>query len=460
MAVSQVPLRNAPTLDFGLEVVSRDIDALNAFDRRARTHSKKQVRQIARSIEEFGFLNPVLVDGRNRIIAGHGRVAAAGLLGMVKVPTIRIDHMSEAQIRFYVIADNKLAENAGWDWEILAIELQFLSSLDINFDLTLSGFDMGEIDILLGDGEASDESPMPPPFIDRTRPAVSRVGDLWRLGPHRLLCGDATDLLALGRLMADAQAQMVFIDPPYNVRIDGHASGLGKTRHQDFAMASGEMSEAGFMAFLERALRGLASHSRDGAICYVCMDWRHLFEAITAGRAVFTELKNIGVWVKSNAGMGSLYRSQHELVLVFKNGTVPHINNIELGRHGRHRTNVWQYPGLSAFGEGRDETLSLHPTVKPVALVADAMRDCSHRGGIVLDSFAGSGTTLIAAEVTGRKAYALELDPYYVDVALERFEDRFGVEARHAATGLSFSAMRPERTDPTSESAALEVSHG
>ncbi len=407
-----------------------------------RTHSKKQLRQIADSIKTFGWTNPILIDAEGGVIAGHGRLEAAKLLGIEHVPTIRIEDMTEAQKRAYVIADNKLAENAGWDTEILAIELQALTEIDLGFDIETIGFGMGEIDILIGGINDADDEADRLPRIDPSMPPVSRPGDLWLLGRHRLLCADATRAESFTRLMNGEVAQMVFTDPPYNVPIDGHVSGLGAIKHTEFAMAAGEMSETEFTLFLETVLGHMAAHCIDGAIHFVCMDWRHLYELQTAGRSVYGDLKNLCVWNKTNGGMGSLYRSKHELVAVYKAGHAPHINNIELGAHGRYRTNVWDYAGVNSFGAERDAALAMHPTVKPVAMVADAILDCSNRGGIVLDAFVGAGTTLIAAERTGRRGYALELDPKYVDAALTRYRDLTGVEAVHADTGLTVGDLK------------------
>ncbi len=428
----------------GLAVAYRPLSELRPYPNNARTHSKKQIKQIAASIERFGWTNPVLVDAEGRIIAGHGRVEAAKLLGIEQVPTIALQDLTEAQIRAYVIADNKLAENAGWDREILAIELQAL--VEVDFDVELTGFETSEVDLLIEDLEASgsvdaaDKQPAP-----AAGPAVSRPGDLWHLDRHRLLCGDATQSQSYERLLAGEKAQMVFIDPPYNVPVDGHVCGLGSVRHAEFAMAAGEMSEEQFTAFLKRVFGRLTAHSVDGSIHFVCMDWRHLFEVMTAGRAIYADMKNLCVWNKTNGGMGSLYRSKHELVLVFKNGSAPHINNVELGRHGRYRTNVWDYAGINSFTAERSEQLAMHPTVKPVALVADTIKDCSRRGGIVLDAFGGSGTTLIAAERTGRRARLVELDPAYVDVTIARFEELTGETAVHDETGLGFADLKIRR---------------
>jgi DNA modification methylase len=415
-------------------------DALKPHQNNPRRHTKKQIRQIANSIKFFGWTNPVLVDANNRIIAGHGRVEAAKSLGMPSVPILKIEGLSDAEIRAYVIADNKLAENAGWDRDLLAIELQGLLELDLDFDLTITGFAMGEIDLLIGDlGEDDDADLLP--YIDASVPSITQLGDLWQVGRHRLLCADASKRNSFDQLMASEVADMVFTDPPYNVPIDGHACGHGTVKHGDFAMAVGEMNEAEFVGFLSNVFGSLVAHSRDGAIHFVCMDWRHIFELLTAGRGVYRELKNLCVWAKTNGGMGSLYRSAHEFVAVFKHGTAAHINNIELGRHGRNRTNVWSYAGMNSFGAERDEALQAHPTVKPVGLVQDAILDCSNRGDIVLDPFVGSGTTLIAAERAGRRAFGLELEPRYVDVALRRFRKFTGVEPVHAKSGVAFSEV-------------------
>ncbi len=431
-------------------------DGLTPYPHNARTHSKKHIRQIADSIRRFGWTNPILVDADGGVIAGHGRLLAAQELGMKEVPVVPVTTMTEAEKRAYIIADNKLAENAGWDREILALELQSLLDMEIDLDITLTGFDTAEIDILISETQAETEEPEVVPDVDRDKPAVTRPGDLWEIGSHRVLCGDATSAEDIARLLAGAQAQIVFTDPPYNVPVDGHICGLGKVKHREFAMASGEMTRDQFTEFLEMVFGNLARHSIDGAIHFVCMDWRHIAEVMAAADGVYTEFKNLCVWAKTNGGMGSLYRSQHELVFVFKAGKAPHINNVELGRHGRNRTNVWQYAGVNTFGDERDENLQLHPTVKPVALVADAIRDCSHRNGIVLDVFAGSGSTLVAAAKTGRRGYGLELDPAYVDVILRRLQAETGEKAVLTATGERFAQLEASRVTDIEATEAAE----
>lgn len=431
-----------------LRIEYRAPDQLKPYPRNARTHSKKQIRQIAESIRQFGFTNPVLIDPEGMILAGHGRAEAARLLDLPSVPCVRIDHMSPEQKRAYILADNKLAQNAGWDEEILAKELQFLLEAEIDLDIGVIGFEAHEIDFLIEGldteepGDPADDALPGPPAKEVP---VSRLGDLWLLGDHRLLCADATKPEAFERLMNGERAQMVFTDPPYNVPIGGHVSGLGETRHGEFVMASGEMTSGEFSSFLETAFRQLAQHTIDGSIHFICMDWRHMPEMLKAGGAAYSELKNLCVWVKDNGGMGTFYRSRHELVFAFKSGTEPHLNSFELGQHGRYRTNVWQYRGVNTFKAGRMDELCLHPTVKPVAMIADAIKDVSERGALVLDCFGGSGSTLIAAHKTGRRARAIELDPAYVDTIIRRWQTYAKDEAIQAKTGSSFNILASKR---------------
>lgn len=411
------------------------IDTLKAAPRNSRTHSRKQLRQIARSIESFGFTNPVLVDAGGEVIAGHGRLAAARMLGLTRVPTLCLDWLSEEQKRAYVIADNRLAEKAGWDRELLAIELGELGASDI--DITLTGFEIEEIELIIDAGEKTAENDeIPDANADII---VCKPGDLWQLGRHRLLCGDALERGSYTCLMSNERAVLVVTDPPYNVPIRGHVSGLGKVSHREFVQGSGELSENDFTRFLGDAFRQMADFSSSGSLHYVFMDWRHLPELMSAGRSIFDDWLNLCVWAKSNAGMGSLYRSQHELVAVFKKGKRSHLNNVKLGSNGRHRSNVWNYTGANSFSASRTEELAWHPTVKPVEMIVDALKDASNRADIVLDPFAGSGTTLIAAEKCGRTARLIELDPIYCDVILRRFRSVCGEEAVLLGTGETFA---------------------
>jgi DNA methylase/ParB-like nuclease domain len=426
-----------------LAVVYRPIAELKLDPKNPRRHSPRQINQIARSIKSFGFITPILIDASSRVIAGHGRLMAAQHLGLSEAPTICVDHLSEAQVRVFMIADNRLTDNSFWDERLLAEQLKELSLLDLDFSLELTGFEMGEIDLRIegltpdseGDEDTADALP-----ASGSRPTVSRAGDLWLLDDHRVYCGSALDGAAYAVLMQRKKAAMVFADSPYNVPIEGNVSGLGAVHHREFAMASGEMKEAEFTEFLTKALSLHARQSAEGSLHFICMDWRHLGELLAAGKTVYTELKNLCVWVKNHTGMGAFYRSRHELVLVFKHGRAPHRNNIQLGRYGRDRTNVWAYPSPRTPSE-EGNLLALHPTVKPVALVADAIMDCTARGDIVLDGFLGSGTTVIAAERTGRRCYGLEIDPQYVDTVVRRWQAFTGGEARQAISEHSFREL-------------------
>jgi hypothetical protein len=418
--MNQMPSLAAPSR---LAVTYRPLSDLIPDPRNARTHPKRQIDQIRASIAAFGFTSPILADPEGHVIAGHGRLQAARAMGQAEVPVITLSGLSDTQKRALRIADNKIALNAGWDLEILQLELSELASLDIDVDLTLTGFSTGEIDVILTPTADPDDEVIPPvPTTSRTRP-----GDIWILGEHRVGCGDGRDARFLERVIGhEARIDAAFLDPPYNVRIGGHAVSAGS--HREFAMASGEMSEVGFRSFLADTLGAAARLSRDGAVHFVCMDWRHMDSVSAVGSAVYGERLNLCVWNKSNAGMGSLYRSKHELVFVYRVGMAPHFNMVELGRHGRNRTNVWDYASVNSLRGSRREDLSLHPTVKPTGLVADAIQDVTRRGDLVLDLFLGSGTTLMAAERTGRRFRGLDIDPAYVDVAIERWSARTGIE--------------------------------
>jgi DNA modification methylase len=439
--------RNATT-NAGLieiQIQYRAVEDLALDPRNPRQHSQRQVNQIADSIREFGFVVPVVVDDTGQVVVGHGRVLAAKKLGMPRIPVVEIRHLSKAQLKALRITDNKLAQNAHWDERLLGESFLELKELDLDFDLSITGFSLPEIDLTLqtlqeGVAEGTNDE-----ADALTGVPVCQLGDVWELGDHRLHCGDATSEAAFDILMREQLAHVVFIDPPYNVRVDGHVSGKGKIRHREFAQASGELSREEFIRFLSDSCAVLAKHSKNGAIHFVCMDWRHVDELIAAGRDVYTELKNIAVWVKSNPGMGSLYRSQHELVFVFKSGTGRHTNNIELGKHGRNRANVWQYDSASTQGRKGNNLLELHPTAKPVQLVMDALLDCSQRGEIVLDSFLGSGTTLLAAERTGRICRGIELDPLYVDTAIRRWQNLTGRDAVRTSDGKLFREIEAEK---------------
>lgn len=418
--------------------------SLKTWPDNPRTHSDKQLEKLKASIRKFGFTAPVLVDEHSVILGGHGRVAAAIALGLETVPVRVINGLTQAQKRAYVIADNKIAEQSKWDQGLLKSELNLL--LQDEFDIETTGFSTAEIDLMFDDSpepKTSDSDDLRPE--DVRIEVVSRQGDLWVFGNHRLLCGNSLDGSSYEILLQGDLVQMVITDFPYNVAINGHVCGSGKIKHKEFAMASGEMSEVEFTAFLSKAFTHLHTVTQDGAIVYGFMDWRHLREMLDAAQPIFGKLRQLCVWAKDNGGMGTFYRSQHELVFVFKKGDAPHINNFELGQHGRYRTNVWNYPGVNTFKAKGYELLAMHPTVKPVSLIADALRDCSHRKGIVLDPFAGSGTILIAAERTGRHARAIEFDPQYVDVAIHRWQRVTGEQVILESTGETWNEVRAER---------------
>jgi DNA modification methylase len=442
VAEGQRPRRSAkPSLD----VVLLPIERLKPDPTNPRQHSKKQIRQIADSIDSFGFNVPVLVDADLKVIAGHGRLLAARQLGFAEVPTISLEHLTPEQARAFAIADNRLTEIATWDENLLGQQLRELSELDLTFSIEVTGFEIGEIDLLIENTarkeDAADHLPKPAPG-----PAICHPGDVWQLGRHRILCGSAIEEHAYAILMGEDRAAAVFADPPYNVPIEGHAGGLGAIHHREFAMASGEMDQRGFTAFLAQVCTLLARYSRDGSLHYLCMDWRHIRELLEAVQPVYSELKNLCIWAKDNAGMGSFYRSQHELVFVFKSGRGRHRNNVQLGKHGRDRSNLWRYPGIRTESRSSEEgnLLALHPTVKPVRLVADALLDCTARGEIVLDPFLGSGTSLLAAERVGRVCRGIEIDPLYVDTAIRRWQTHTGDEARHVESGRSFDEIAAE----------------
>ena len=432
-----------------IEVVYRSIAELKVNPMNPRVHGARQVHQLARSIDLFGFNVPVAIGSDDNVIAGHGRIIAARQLGWTEVPTVCLSHLSEAQARAYMVADNRLTENSTWDENLLAKQLRDLAELDLDFSLETTGFEIGEIDLRIEQLNADSEGE--PDHADdlsglSNGPPVSRLGDLWLLRGSRVYCGSALDASAYSTLMDGQAANAVFTDPPYNVRISGNVSGLGTLQHREFAMASGEMTEAEFTGFLREALTLFARNSVDGSLHFVCMDWRHLSEMLAAGNATYSEFMNLCVWAKDNAGMGSFYRSQHELIFVFKNGRAKHRNNVQLGRFGRNRTNVWRYPSAHSLSRSGDEgnLLAMHPTVKPVAMIADAIMDRTARRDIVLDGFLGSGSTVIAAERTARRCYGFELDPLYVDTIVRRWQALTRDSAQHAVSGRSFDQMEGE----------------
>lgn len=422
-----------------LAIIYQPVTALSEDPRNPRVHSRKHLNALARSIKAFGFTAPILVNKKNKVIAGHGRLGAAKLLGMERVPVISLDNLTEVQAQAYMLADNRLNERSSWDEDLLAIHLKELSAVGLDFDIEDTGFEIPDIDRLLQAADPIDDDDAADEFSVATGPAVTKAGDIWTLGNHRLICGDALKPEIYVGLFEEERAAAVFGDVPYNVKIGG-ISGLGKTKHREFAMASGEMTEAEFTEFLETALSRCKEYTHPGSLIYACIDWRHLGEMTAAGKAAGLEHKNLCVWVKSNGGMGALYRSRHELVFVFRNGSTPHRNNVQLGKFGRNRTNVWNYAGATSFprkSSGADKWQA-HPTVKPIRLVADAILDSTAPGDVVLDPFAGSGTSILAAERTGRQCRAIELDTLYVDTAITRWQNSTGEEA-FDAEGRTFA---------------------
>jgi DNA modification methylase len=442
-----VPGGNGFAVSRDLNPKLTDVSSLKPLGRETRKHPAAQLRKLQSSLEQFGIVLPVIVDAERRVVAGWGLVLAARKMGLLQIPAVTIDDLDESKLRLLRLALNRLGEESSWDFDALALEFADILEIGIDVDLQLSGFEMGEIDVAFARCAGDEEDDLPP--LDEIATPVTKLDDLWLLDEHRLLCGDALTPESYRRLLGDERAQMVFTDPPWNIPIAGNVSGLGAVKHDDFVMACGEMSAAEFEAFLRTALGNAATHSVDGSIHYVCMGWSKMRELLAATDTIYSELKNLCVWCKPNGGMGSLYRSRHELV--FKQGLAPHINNIELGRYGRNRSNLWDYPSQNVLNRTSKSKLALHPTPKPVGLVADAIRDCSHRNGIILDPFGGAGSTLIAAERTGRRASLIELEPRFVDATIKRWQKLTGKTAVNSATGAHFS---PESKTTSNRSAA------
>lgn len=449
-----LPIDDAPLIELRPGLTGRyglcPIATLQPNPHSARVHSTRQISKIARSIDVAGPLSPVIVDERWMVLAGHARVEACRLAGRNVVPIVQVAGASDAQKRAFLIADNRIGEDAGWDRQKLALDMPELTVLlnEAGFEIADLGFETADLDQLAVDFE--DDASDPADHIDATilnAPRVLQTGDLLQLGDHRLLVGEARDPSALDRLRDGASIAAAFLDVPYNVRVRD-IGGRGRVQHAEFAFASGEMSRPEFIAFLKDALGNAIRVSAPGAIHFVCMDWKHIGELIEAGSAIYGAQLNLVVWNKTNAGQGGLYRSQHELIGVFRVGEEPHRDNVQKGRFGRNRSNVWTYAGVNTFGAGRLQDLADHPTVKPTLLVADAIKDCTRRGAIVLDTFAGSGTTILAGEKVGRRVLAMEIEPKYADVAVRRWQAFTGRDAVHIETGFTFEALATSRNAP------------
>ena len=439
-----------------LKIEQLEISALKPNPRNARKHPQKQIAKLAANMKRFGFPVPVLIDQNNMLVAGHGRLEAAKQIGLTHIPAVRKSFASAEERSAYALADNRLAELSTWDEDNLRIELEFCLDADIEIEAT--GFEMSDLDFdfEIVNAEPAQEAAKAEnvELPSEQQKAVTQPGDLWKIGEHRLLCGDAREALSYEALMAGECADIVFDDPPYNVPINGHVSGTG--HHREFAFASGAMSPGEFTQFLRSAFRQCTHFSRAGSIHYHCMDWRHIREILDAADGIYDEFKQLIVWKKTNGAMGTFYRSQHELVFVFKSGAAKHVNNFGLGETGRYRTNVVEYAGCNTFRKGRAADLEAHSTVKPTAMVADFLLDCSHRGDLVLDPFLGSGTTLLAAHKTGRRGRGMEIDPLYCDTALKRLQSISGIEPVLEATGETFSKVMANRLSSDMEGLSHE----
>ena len=420
---------------------------IHGYEHNAKMHPESQVQQIISSINKFGFNNPILIDENNEIIAGHGRFLAAQAMNLETVPTIKLSHLTDAQKRAYRLADNKIAENGGWNKELLSLEIKDLEKicLDDNFVIQDIGFNDAELDSIVSftDIKPINQKTNAVPFIPEDE-IVSKSGDIWQLGKHHIICGDNLNPDTFVKLFDGKKADMILQDPPYNVKIDGHVCGSGTIKHKEFAMASGEMTMDEFTKFLMNNFALCKQYSNDGSLHYNFMDWRHVLEITTAGKNVFDKFINMCVWVKTSGGMGSLYRSQHELYFIFQNGKESHNNNVQLGKYGRYRTNVWQYAGVNAFGKHKQDGI-MHPTVKPVEMLKDAILDVSKRGDIVLDCFLGSGSTLIACQQSGRICYGIEYEPKYVDTCVKRFYEAFHIDVINLRTGKTYTELLAEK---------------
>ncbi len=420
-----------------LETVRVPIEQLQPAKRRARKPGKDHLANVMKCLRELGQVSPILIDRDHRIVDGHIVVEALRQLAATHVVAVPLDHLNEEQVRLVRIALNKLAEGSTWELEELRAELGELQLA--GYDLTNAGFTLPELDIILqppteGGGIAVNDAVEEPPAEP-----VSRPGDLWLLGPHRLLCGDALVAQSYASILGEEKAAACFTDCPWNIPIEGFVSGLGVKKHKNFKMAAGEMSAEAFQEFVDTFSRLIAEHLEDGGVVYSCIDWRSHDRIVLGGERAGLKHINTIVWNKGSGGMGGLYRSAHELIPLLCKGKTSKTNNVELGRHGRDRTNVWNYPGANRPGSSAAQALKHHPTPKPVEMVEDALFDVTRRGELVLDPFMGSGTTLLAAEQSGRIAVGIELDPAYVDVCGRRWQEMTGEDAVNVHTRRTFN---------------------
>lgn len=427
-----------------LRIVRRAIDSVRPAGARARVTTPEQLERVIKSIRQFGLVTPILIDAEDRIVSGHVVWEAAQKIGSETIECLVVDHLDDAELKALSLALNRIAETGDWNLDTLREVMIEIRSADI--DLTTTGFTLQEFDqITLAPSPSSqdEEDCAEVEFKDET--PVSRIGDLFQLNDHRLLCGDALEAESYRQVLGGRMAHCTFSDPPYGCKIEGFVSGLGKHKHKDFVMASGEMDDAQFIEFLETYLTHCRTFTSKGAVTFACMDWRQIDKLLAAGAQAGFNRNNIVVWNKGSGGMGSLYRSAHELIAVFCNGKSPATNNVELGRHGRDRSNLWSYPGANRRGSSANHALADHPTPKPIELVEDALLDITRPGDVVLDPFSGSGTTLIAAERCGRITCGIELDPQYVDRTIRRWERMTGHEVIHVESGMTFTELMTER---------------
>lgn len=410
-----------------------DINSIILRDKSLRKHSKKQLQKLKNAIKKVGYTNPIIIDENQNIIAGELRLLAAKDLGFIQIPVIILENLTKEEADAIRILDNRIAEDGEWNFETLKDELEKLLKFDVTFEDL--GFDTVDYDkiFLANDtdenkdhnSDKEDES-----WLDANVHARAKLGDLWRLGDHFVYCGDCLRAKSFEHLMQGELAQIIITDSPYNCKINGHVCGLGKTQHEEFAMASGEMTVLEFAEFISNFMQNLIKFSVDGSLHYLFMDWAGLNTLLTQGKKHYTELKNIAVWNKGVGGMGAMYRSQHEMVPIFKNGKAKHQNHIQLGKYGRYRTNVWDYPGVRATNPASLELLKLHPTSKSVPMLHNILLDASSKNDVVLDCFGGSGSTLLAAERCKRRARLIEINPRYVDVTIYRWEKETGKTAK------------------------------
>lgn len=420
-----------------MNIINFKLNEIKPYENEIRNYNADHINKIVDSINEFDFTNPILIDENNVILAGHARYYAAQHIGFETIPSIIISHLNNSQKKAYRIADNKLCEKGQWNKNLLELEIKSFDIPNLEFPIELTGFSTTEIDLIIND-EIQKEDNIED-FIDQNN-IISKPGDIWQLGNHKLLCGDSLDIKNYKLLFNNEKANMIFTDPPYNVKISGHVqTNSGKINHKEFAFASGEMNADEFTSFLDIVMKNMISFSNPGALHYICMDWRHINEIMTAGNINYDEFKNLCIWNKDNGGMGSLYRSKHELIFIFKpDKNSKHINNVELGKNGRYRTNVWDYAGVNSFKNNDD--LKMHPTVKPYELIYDAILDVTKMNDIVLDPFIGSGSTIIASENSNRRCYGIEYEPMYVDTAIKRWKNLTGEKAINLYTNEYFQA--------------------